>query len=215
MIWLLVLAAVLLAGLLWGEKKEHTLAKLACKTPLSGLFVLVALMQTPARPEYYAWVLAGLVLGLVGDVCLALPGNGAFRAGLVSFLLGHVAYVVAFAGLTKAGDWVSLGALAILAVSGVVFFWLRPHLGPMLIPVVAYILVISAMMMGAWGVLGAQRTALAGARLIFWGALFFYLSDLLVARDRFVAPGWINRLVGLPLYYAGQFLLAFSVAWVS
>ena len=46
---------------------------------------------------------------------------------------------------------------------------------------------------------------------ILAGALLFYLSDLLVARQRFVAPGLVNRVVGLPLYYAGQVLLAWSV----
>jgi hypothetical protein len=43
------------------------------------------------------------------------------------------------------------------------------------------------------------------------GALLFYLSDLAVARDRFVRPGLANRLVGLPLYYAGQVLLALAL----
>ncbi len=42
-------------------------------------------------------------------------------------------------------------------------------------------------------------------------ALSFYVSDVFVARDRFLKEEFINRLVGLPMYYAGQFLLAFSV----
>jgi len=44
------------------------------------------------------------------------------------------------------------------------------------------------------------------------GAVAFYLSDLGVARDRFVSKGFVNRLVGLPLYYGGQLLLAYSVS---
>jgi hypothetical protein len=32
-----------------------------------------------------------------------------------------------------------------------------------------------------------------------------------VARDRFLKKDFFNRLVGLPLYYTGQFILAFSV----
>jgi len=40
------------------------------------------------------------------------------------------------------------------------------------------------------------------------GAVLFWLSDLAVARDRFVRPGFVNPLVGLPLYYAAQLLLA-------
>ncbi len=44
------------------------------------------------------------------------------------------------------------------------------------------------------------------------GAVSFYVSDLSVARDRFLAPGFSNRIWGLPLYYGGQPLLAWSVA---
>jgi uncharacterized membrane protein YhhN len=43
------------------------------------------------------------------------------------------------------------------------------------------------------------------------GASLFYLSDLFVARNRFVKKEYVNRLVGLPLYYTGQYLLALSV----
>ena len=51
---------------------------------------------------------------------------------------------------------------------------------------------------------------LSARRLILAGALAFYLSDLFVARHRFVQQGFSNRLAGLPLYYAGQFCLALS-----
>jgi uncharacterized membrane protein YhhN len=56
-----------------------------------------------------------------------------------------------------------------------------------------------------WLALGVDRTEI---RL---GAALFFASDLLVARDRFVRPGLANRLVGLPLYYAAQVLLALAV----
>ena len=39
------------------------------------------------------------------------------------------------------------------------------------------------------------------------GALLFYLSDLCVARERFVVKSKWNGIVGLPLYYAGQLML--------
>ena len=94
---LLVLALALLAGLLMAERQTRTGPILAFKTPLSALFVAAALIQPHPIQSYYHWVLAGLVWGLIGDVCLALKGNRAFRAGLISFLLGHILYVVAFA----------------------------------------------------------------------------------------------------------------------
>lgn len=46
------------------------------------------------------------------------------------------------------------------------------------------------------------------------GAVAFYVSDVFVARDRFMKGGFVNRLVGLPLYYAGQFLIAFSLGFL-
>jgi len=51
-----------------------------------------------------------------------------------------------------------------------------------------------------------------GSLVLMLGGLLFVLSDLAVARDRFVAPGFINRAWGLPTYFAAQLLLAASVA---
>ncbi len=74
-------------------------------------------------------------------------------------------------------------------------------------PVVAYILVISAMIVCASATISSDAS-----RLIPAGALAFYISDLSVARDRFVEAGFVNRVWGLPLYYLGQVLLAWSVS---
>jgi len=38
----------------------------------------------------------------------------------------------------------------------------------------------------------------------------FYVSDLSVARDRFVARAFVNRARGLPAYYAAQVLMAWA-----
>ena len=43
------------------------------------------------------------------------------------------------------------------------------------------------------------------------GAVLFYVSDIFVARDRFVTPSPLNQRIGLPLYYAAQIALAFSI----
>lgn len=211
---LLVLALGLLAGLLMSEKEARTGPILAFKTPLSVLFVAAALIQPHPIQSYYLWVLAGLVWGLIGDVCLALKGNTAFRAGLISFLLGHILYVVAFAGLTRPSDWLTVGHLLIVAVSLGVFYWLRPHLGSMFVPVCLYIVVISVMIAVAWVAFLNPDLAPKGVWALFLGALCFYVSDIFVARDRFVKSQFANRLLGLPLYYGGQFLIAFSVGLV-
>jgi uncharacterized membrane protein YhhN len=78
------------------------------------------------------------------------------------------------------------------------------------IPVTAYILVITVMALGALAVYDQPGLPWLGRALIFQGAVLFYLSDLFVARDQFIKKEFLNRLIGLPLYYGGQFLLAFS-----
>jgi uncharacterized membrane protein YhhN len=81
----------------------------------------------------------------------------------------------------------------------------------MLIPVLLYIVVITFMAAGAWAVFGKSSFQISGRALILTGSLCFYVSDLFVARHRFIKEEYRNRLFGLPLYYTGQFMLAFSV----
>jgi uncharacterized membrane protein YhhN len=156
-------------------------------------------------------LLLGLIFCLGGDVFLALTQEKMFLLGLISFLTGHVFYTICFFYAADTSQWTWIGCLAGLLVSGLVLSWLRPHLGSMLMPVIAYIIVITVMVVGAWTVLGDTSLNLAGRLLVFIGAASFYFSDLFVARDRFLKSEFANRLIGLPMYYLGQFLLAFSV----
>lgn len=208
---ILSIASALLAGLLLFERTENRNGLLAAKTLLSSLFVLTALVQPHPLTGYGALMIAGLILCLGGDVFLALPGERMFLFGLVSFLLGHILYLIAFflaAELNRRTGW---GSALFLCVSGGIFFWLRPSLDRMEKPVLAYVIVITLMVSGAWTVLGDFALSRAGRWLVFIGAHLFYFSDIFVARDRFRKQSFVNRLVGLPLYYAGQFLLAFSI----
>ncbi len=209
--WILAVAAALLAGLLWAERGGSAALRLAFKAPLSGLFVLVALISPHPDKGYALLVTLGLVLGLIGDVCLALPQPAAFRAGLASFLAGHLMYLAAFLPLGRPTDWLSPGVLALLVVSAWAAHWLWPLAGRLRLAVMAYVAVITAM---TWAAVAAFFSPLVGppaSAAIMLGSALFYLSDLCVARDRFAHPGWGNRLAGLPMYYGGQFLLAFSV----
>lgn len=210
-ILIIVLAALLLTGLLYFEKREYPKGRLLTKTVLSSLFVLAALVQPYPIFRYYLFILAGLVLCLAGDVFLALPQEKMFLFGLVSFLLGHILYIFAFFYVAQTSHWTWAGSLIVLVISGWVYFWLRPHLKSMNIPVLLYVVVIAIMVSGALSVLGDSNLNLSGRVMVFAGALSFYFSDIFVARDRFLKKEFLNRFIGLPMYYTGQFLLAFSV----
>ncbi len=206
-----VAATALLIPLIIADVKDHTAGKLIFKPLLSALFIVVAWMQAPFVTTYAGWVLIGLILSWVGDVFLIFSAKKLFLAGLVSFLLGHVCYASGFFihGTLHIGG--ALGTVAVVVVSGAIFFWLRPHLGNMQGPVIAYILVITAMVSGALAIFSTAGYGSAGRWCVLVGAVNFYISDILVARDRFVASGPENRIYGLPPYYLAQFLFAFSI----
>jgi uncharacterized membrane protein YhhN len=164
-----------------------------------------ALALDPADPTVRAWFVAGLVLSLAGDVLLMLPGDH-FVPGLGAFLLAHVAYVV---GLAAAGlD--PLGVLAGLLVVGAAFGLvgtrlvgaLRATRSELAGPVTAYMAVISAMVVCAFGTGGGVAIA---------GAVLFYASDALIGWGRFVRPVDWGRLAVMVTYHLGQVLLVLSL----
>lgn len=213
-LWIAVAAPLLLILLLWTIKTDRWGAGVGIKACLSILFVATALLQSAAIPFYGRTICIGLILSLGGDVALALKGKAAFRTGLVLFLLAHVAYTVAFLGTWTPGIWALAFTLGAAAGGAVIFHLLGPHLGSFKRPVLAYVVAISCMLVGAAGILDHAYDTIT-RRLVLLGALFFYISDLFVARHRFVRAAFENRLAGLPLYYAGQFMLAVSVGYVT
>jgi uncharacterized membrane protein YhhN len=214
-ILILIAAALLLAGLLLFEKRESTRGLLLTKPFLSALFVLTALVGSQGDAAYFRWILAGLLLCMVGDLFLIFFFSRIFfLTGLISFLAGHILYAVAFFSLAGPGRANLIAIVTVAVFSSAVFGWLRPHLGKMLIPVIAYMAIITVMVVGAAALMDNGDRAFVGRALALSGAILFYLSDIFVARHRFATRNYFNRAVGLPLYFAAQFMIAFSIRFV-
>jgi uncharacterized membrane protein YhhN len=187
--------------------KWGTLALAVTKLAASSGFLLVAISAGALELGWGRWLFVGLALSFIGDACLLGHGKSVFLAGLVAFLLGHVSYCVAFVLHGFVGTSVLALAPVMLLAAWLVDRWLRDRVEPgMRLPVRAYIVVISAMLCLAFA---AWRGG--ASPLLLLGALAFYLSDLSLARDRFVQQDFFNRLWGLPAYYLGQLCLAMSV----
>lgn len=206
-----MLAPIALTGLsvilvLWSEGTGRQWGRRLFKPLASVGFVLCALVAGATSTLYGRWILVGLVLCLVGDLFLLSRQRRPFRVGLFSFLLGHLAYAVAF--LVRGVDWLWVAAAVILTTIALpVGRWLLPHVSAgMKPPVLAYIAVISVMVALGAGAFGATHLP-----TLLTAPVAFYLSDLAVARDRFVQRSFVNRLWGLPLYYAAQVMFAVSV----
>jgi len=178
-----------------------------CKPGALVLLIGVALTLDPSQGDVRAWFVAALVLSLAGDVFLMLPADR-FVPGLASFLLAHVAYVV---GLNLDGGSVGALALAAIPVAAVATVLATRILSAMTTggnrgligPVVAYMVVISAMVTSALASVNGWAVA---------GAVLFFASDALIAETRFVRPVTPGLRVAIMVtYHLGQAGLVLSL----
>lgn len=208
MSWI-VLCAVACGLLLWCERRAWRPGIWSFKMLAASAFVATALSAGALESVYGQIVLIGLGLCWLGDLLL-IPqrSEAAFLAGIGSFLLGHVAYTVAFFTLPLSGGALAVAGAAVAVLGVFVLRWLRPHLdGIFRAAVPAYIVVIGAMLATAIATFAAGATA--GIAI---GAAMFAVSDLSVARNRLIREDFATVAWGLPLYFAGQLVLACSVA---
>jgi uncharacterized membrane protein YhhN len=170
-----------------------------CKPATLVALIVVALTLHPVVDGRRAWFVVALVLSLAGDVLLMLPRD-LFVAGLVSFLGGHVAYVIGLRTGESSTTAVVVSAAAVAVVAAVVGTRIvvavrrGPH-AELTGPVVAYMVVISAMVTCAL----ATGNILAAA-----GASLFFASDALIAWERFVRPRAWAPVAIMVTYHLGQ-----------
>jgi len=151
-------------------------------------------------------IIGGLLFSAVGDAMLLSRDKRPFLVGIGAFLIAHLWYLAAFVvlGLHLGAFALALVAVAVLATG--VWRWLADHVGSLKPAVLAYIAVISTMVAAAIGATAAQPDAVHAGLLM--AAVLFFISDLCVARERFVSSTPYNRLAGLPTYFGAQLLFA-------
>lgn len=209
--WVLCLGAC--AVLVFAEYTKQQRLRVISKLVASAAFVAYALPALGAGP-YQSWIVVGLVFGAIGDAALLGKSSRAFLGGLAAFLAGHLAYVIALAQIESPRYWVvyagRVGIVAILA-GVLVLNWLWQHLGSMKLPVVCYVLAIVAMVVGAFAIQSTGGLPAPERDYLAIGAALFFLSDLAVARERFMAKDFKNKALGLPAYFLAQLLIASSL----
>lgn len=187
------------------------------KMTASLLFISIAvtaflILNTPF--DYAVWVIAALVLGMIGDLLLVYVDRiKYFQLGLVSFLIGQIVYGITF--LRYVGFmWVDV-VVYVVIVAAAIFAYTRVKLdlGKMKIPVLAYLLIISFMTVMAVSTLYKTGFNTTTTALISAGAVLFLASDVVLAFVVFhKSPPKPLRAVNLSLYYCAQMLLALTVA---
>jgi len=205
------LAAIACLSLVVSNLLGAQAASIVSKLLASTAFLATAVFAGALKSRYGRLLFVGLVLSWFGDAFLLGTTEKMFLFGLAAFLLAHVAYVIAFATRGMNIRWALGTAIPIALVSIGAMIWLTPWISAeMLVPVRVYTLVISLMVITAFGTRGT-----GGPMLIPIGALLFYCSDLSVAVNQFMQPAFPHYVWGLPFYYTGQIMLALSTAFGS
>ncbi len=167
---------------------------------------LLLLALRHGRGRYPRALAAGLLASAAGDVLLDLPGR--FLQGLLAFLVAHLCYATAFT--LEARRLALARALPFAALVGAVLAGLWPGLGELRLPVAAYAAGFLLSLWRAAACLGATPRGLRAERRALVGALLFAASDSLIGLTRFRGAAAGAELLILPLYWAGQALIAAS-----
>jgi uncharacterized membrane protein YhhN len=207
--WPTLICGLAASGLLWAELVKNRRAQWLFKPFAAMMFVLQAIGLGAFASTYGLTILIALTLCAAGDVLL-IPRDRArlFMAGMAAFALGHVGYIVAFtlSGIDVPPAFLRLAVIIIFVGLGALA-WLRRHVpADMVIPVTGYTFIIIAMVVSAAGAVYS-----GAGQMVLLAAIMFAVSDMAVARDRFIKPQPINAVLITPLYFGAQLLFASSV----
>jgi uncharacterized membrane protein YhhN len=208
-----------IAGLDWIAlaRKNKPLEYIA--KPGALILLIIWFWQTTRFENGTVWFGLGLIFSLAGDIFLMLPREQ-FIPGLISFLLGHLAYLVGFNQQLPPLEFASLILAAFVTATGY-FIYRAIYAGlrskgktRLAFPVLLYSIVISLMLISALLTLvRPDETWQPGpSLLVSLGAFLFFLSDTLLAWNKFVEalPG--GRTLVHITYHLGQYTMMLGVA---
>lgn len=210
-------ATLLLAFMDWGAVAMGWIRVRVVTKPATLLALIGWFWQIGGWEGPLLWFGLALVCSLCGDVFLLQPDRF-FVPGLVSFFAAHVFYLIGFNLSLPDLSWLSVVFLvAVIGAYGIVFppilIALRrdPQTAPLRPPVILYGVVISLMLFSA--LLNFQRSGWppAAALATGVGAGLFFLSDSLLATDRFCRPLPRSDLGVIVTYHAGQLAIIAGV----
>jgi len=207
----IVLVIALIAAVIFladGFVDLGSLARIA--KPIPVLCLALWLFLLPEKGRYQWAVIVGLLLSAAGDVFL---GGSPFLLGLISFLLAHIAYIIAYLQDCRRPSFY----LAVLAYGyGALmyaFLFREGELAKMTIPVLFYVIVICTMLWRAAARLGAPGVAKMTGLTGLLGAALITISDSLLSINMFVQALSLERLLVMLTYWAGQIGFTLAAYW--
>lgn len=156
------------------------------------------------------FVLAALFFSFLGDTLLMLVPRSEifFLAGLISFLLAHVVYIVINMNAISSEErsvkpeW---SDLVFVLFGFAIFSVINKNLGEMYIPVVIYTVVIC--IMGVTAKKRWKKTDNQSYRLVLLGSILFLISDSILAYNKFNQTFASAEFLNMLTYIGAQFFI--------
>lgn len=194
----IVCGLLYLSGNLWSLPGHVVIKGLSVSTMAAAAFLTL-----PAGRNR-TLLTAALAFSSLGDILLDVSSR-MFVFGLGSFLLAHLCYIPLYLKQRRKGETLGLArttaALGLIAFSAVFFVWLLPGLGAMAVPVLAYVTVLTGMVIASLFWKGSTNW-------VTIGAVLFLISDAVLGANRFREPVPFRGWIVWGTYYAAQYLIA-------
>lgn len=209
----IVVCVLAFLAITWGELKGQPRINPIAKTIASLSFFVGAIACGLNGSFYGRTLLLALFWSLVGDLCLIPKGNKpAFIFGIIAFGMAHIGYIVFFRVIGLGGESMLIPLALGLGGAALAFGLLKDKTkaeGGLRLAVSAYVGIILVMVATSIQ-LGLTLSKLDVSPIGAWcpaiGAVTFAVSDIFVARQRLATASPWNRIIGLPIYYAAQFI---------
>lgn len=156
------------------------------------------------------WFGLGILFSLVGDILLMILPDRMFLYGLTAFLFAHVSYLVGFQNeLMQFSAWsmiliVILASSAIRVIRRIVSAMRAQGQDRLVYPVTFYSLVITTLLYAAMTTISNPEWKTGASFLVSAGAFLFFISDVILAWNKFVTPIKNGRILNIAAYHLGQ-----------
>ncbi|MDF2036515.1 lysoplasmalogenase [Cytobacillus oceanisediminis] len=183
---------------------EPLAIKITFKLIPMGLIIVYAYRRLPASPApALRLVVIGLFFCMLGDGFIAVS----FAAGLGAFLVGHLFYLTGFLKMSRMTKLrlaaiIPIGFYSLIIGSQLIASLSEDGEDALVVPIIAYMLVISLMALSA--ILSGNKRAIAGS-------ILFVISDSILSWNMFVSDIVYSDVFIMITYYSAQFLIAESL----
>lgn len=186
--------------------------ELIAKPLLMPCLMVFFILNVGTSGRFVRFILLALFFSMLGDIFMMFQPSGEiyFLLGLGSFLIAHIAYILAFLqnfGSEKKG---LLSSKKLLAIPFLLFqfgflFLCWSGLADMTIPVIVYSTAISGMALAA-----LNRKPWVNHSAWFWcfiGAVLFIISDSVIGMNKFYSSIPNAGILIMTFYTLGQWLI--------